>query len=70
MEGWDTDSNDGDFLPHTNKKAKIGLKMVTSGVSKGSPNVGGEGSSKQPKGKARKTTLKFLEISVDQNSSN
>lgn len=68
-EGWDTDSNDGDFLPHTNKNAKNGLKMVASGFSKGSLDVGGEGSSKRPKGKAQKTTLMVSDSSGEQDSS-
>lgn len=50
-EGWETNSNDGDFVPHTNTKAKTRLKVVALGVSKGSLDVGHEGSRKKPKGK-------------------
>ncbi|XP_059067665.1 uncharacterized protein LOC131858443 [Cryptomeria japonica] len=70
MEGWETDGNDGDFVPHTRKKTKTRLKVVSSGVSKGSIDVGGEGSSKCPKGKTQKDTLKVSDSFDGQDSLN
>lgn len=68
LEGWETDSDDGDYAPNSRKKAKTGEKMVDAGVSKGSPGAGGEGSSKHPKGKSQKANLKVFDSSEDQDS--